>query len=159
MVIDGMLVRIPMIGAAASSRSTRAAAPAGKGCFQRNLPQRWSWRSSGPSPTFGPPRPSRMVPLLMLVPNLPSTAGRSVRVAASTAMTESMMPNAIDRNAGLGTIRMAAREARTVRALKATALPAVSTVSATEATIAWRSPGSAPRRSKADRKRMTRKRA
>ena len=80
-------------------------------------------------------------------------------MAASTATTDSMMPKAIDRNAGLGTIRMAASEARTVRALNATALPAVSTVSATEATMASRSPGSALRRSRADRNRMTRNRA
>jgi len=97
--------------------------------------------------------------LLMLVPSLPRTAGSSVSVAASTATTESMMPKAMDRKAGLGTMRMAASEASTVSALKATALPAVSTVSATEATIASRSPGSAPRRSNADRKRMTRKSA
>ena len=65
-------------------------------------------------------------------------------MAASTATTDSMMPKAMDRKAGLGTIMMAARDASTVSALNATALPAVSTVSATEATIASRSPGSAP---------------
>ena len=80
-------------------------------------------------------------------------------MAASTATTDSMMPKAIDRKAGLGTIMMAARDASTVSALNATALPAVSTVSATDATIASRSPGSAPRRLRAARKRMTRKRA
>ena len=95
----------------------------------------------------------------MLVPSLPSTAGRRVRVAARTATTESMIPKAIDRNAGLGTIRIAASEASTVSALKATALPAVSTVSATETTMASRSPGTAPRRLSAVRNRMTRKRA
>jgi hypothetical protein len=88
-----------------------------------------------------------------------STAGSKVKVAASTATTASMIPKAIDRKAGLGTMRMAAREASTVKALKATALPAVSTVSATEATMASWSPGSAPRRSRAERNRMTRKRA
>ena len=80
-------------------------------------------------------------------------------MAASTAITESMIPKAIDRKAGLGTIRMAASDASTVSALNATALPAVSTVSATEATMASWSPGLAPRRSRAERKRMTRKRA
>ena len=80
-------------------------------------------------------------------------------MAASTAITDSMMPKAMDRKAGLGTMRMAASDARTVNALKATALPAVSTVSATDATTASRSPGSAPRRSSAERNRMTRKSA
>ena len=80
-------------------------------------------------------------------------------MAARTATTASMIPKAIERKAGLGTIRMAASEARTVSALKATALPAVSIVSATEATMASRSPGSAPRRLRAERNRMTRKRA
>ena len=70
-----------------------------------------------------------------------------------------MIPKAIDRKAGLGTIMMAARDASTVNALNATALPAVSTVSATDATIASRSPGFASRRVSAARKRMTKKRA
>ena len=77
-------------------------------------------------------------------------------MAASTATTESMIPSAMDRNAGLGTSRMAAREARTVSAEKAMALPAVAIVSATDATTASRSPGAAPRRRKAARKRTTR---
>ena len=55
-------------------------------------------------------------------------------MAASTATTDSMMPRAMERNAGLGTIRMAASAPSTVSALKATALPAVSSVSATAAT-------------------------
>ena len=36
------------------------------------------------------------------MPSLPSTAGSRVRVAASTATTESMMPSAMERNAGTG---------------------------------------------------------
>ena len=80
-------------------------------------------------------------------------------MAANTATTESMMPKAIERKAGLGTIMMAASDASTVSALNATALPAVSTVSATDATIASRSPGSASRRLRAARKRMTKKSA
>ena len=69
------------------------------------------------------------------------------------------MPRAMLRKAGLGTMRMAANDARTVTALKATALPAVSMVSATAATTASRSPGMAPRRFKAERNRITMKRA
>ena len=80
-------------------------------------------------------------------------------MAASTAMTESMIPSAIDRKAGLGTMRMDASEARTVAAEKATALPAVASVSATAAADAARSPGCAWRRSSAARKRTTRKSA
>ena len=99
------------------------------------------------------------MPLLTLVPRRPRTAGNKVRVAANTATTDSMIPKAMLRKAGLGTSRMAAKEASTVRALKATAFPAVSIVSATEATTASRSPGLAPRRSRAERKRITKKRA
>ncbi len=45
-------------------------------------------------------------------------------MAASTATTDSMIPSAIERKAGLGTMRMEASEARTVAAENATALPA-----------------------------------
>ena len=100
-----------------------------------------------------------MVPLLILVPRRPRTAGNNVRVAANTATTDSMIPKAMLRKAGLGTSKMAAKEASTVSALKATAFPAVSIVSATEATTASRSPGMAPRRPRAERNRMTKKRA
>ncbi len=61
-----------------------------------------------------------------------------MRVAANTATTESMMPSAMERKAGLGTMRMEASEASTVSALNATALPAVSSVSATLAATASR---------------------
>ena len=72
-------------------------------------------------------------------------------MAARTATTDSMMPRAMLRKAGLGTSKMAPRDPSTVRALKATALPAVSIVSATAATtlaIAWldSSPRSAARK-------------
>ena len=46
-------------------------------------------------------------------------------------MTESMIPSAIERNAGLGTSITAVSEISTVTPLKSTALPAVSIVSAT----------------------------
>lgn len=70
-------------------------------------------------------------------------AGSSVNVAARTAITDSTIPSAMLRNAGLGTRRMAASDANTVSALNATALPTVSSVSATEATTS-RSPGRCP---------------
>jgi hypothetical protein len=95
----------------------------------------------------------------MRVPSRPSTAGSRVRVAASTATTDSMMPSAMLRKAGLGTSSIDARDASTVIALNATALPAVSMVSATEAITTSRSPGVAPRRFSADRNRTTMKSA
>ena len=142
MVIDGMFVRRPITGAAARSSTPRAPRPAGTGWRHSRRPQAWS-RSSRPGRILAPERLGmRMRPALILVPSRPSTAGSRVRVAASTATTDSMMPRAMERNAGLGTSKMAARDPSTVRALKATALPAVSTVSATAATTPASSPGS-----------------
>ena len=64
-----------------------------------------------------------------------------------------MIPSAIERNAGLGTIITAVSEISTVRPEKSTALPAVSIVSATASRgVRW-PPKSAPR------KRCTMKRA
>jgi len=59
---------------------------------------------------------------------LPSTAGNRVLEAANTKTTESMIPIAIERKAGLGTSSTAESEIRTVRPEKKTALPAVSMV-------------------------------
>ena len=64
-------------------------------------------------------------------------------------MTESMIPSAIERNAGLGTSITAVSEMSTVTPLKRTALPAVSIVSATACSTGSLEPKSAPR------KRMT----
>jgi hypothetical protein len=159
-VIDGMLVRSPITGAAASKSTASAPSPKTAGCFHIVRPQLWSMVSIRPwwlgSLTL---RRDPTAAALMRVPSRPSTAGSSVRVAASTATTESMIPRAMLRKAGLGTRRIAASEASTVTALKATALPAVSIVSATAATTTPWSPGTAPRRFSAARNRTTRKRA
>ena len=64
-------------------------------------------------------------------PSLASTAGSSVSVAARMKTTESMIPRAIERNAGRGTSITALSEMSTVRPENSTALPAVSIVSAT----------------------------
>ena len=64
-------------------------------------------------------------------------------------MTESMMPSAIDRNAGEGTSITAVSEMSTVTPLNRTALPAVSIVSATACSTGSWEPNRAPR------KRMT----
>ena len=88
-----------------------------------------------------------------MVPSRPSTAGSSVSVAASTKMTESMIPRAIERNAGLSTSMTADSEMRTVTPLNRTALPAVSMVSSTASTRFSCWPNSALR------KRKTMKRA
>ncbi len=62
---------------------------------------------------------------------MPRTAGSSVSVATSTKMTDSMIPTAIERNAGLSTSITALSEISTVTPLNSTALPAVSIVSST----------------------------
>ena len=157
--MEGMLVRMPMIGEAARSSSRSAPAPVGNGCRHKKRPQAWRVRSSGPGPSGRSLRRRWIVPLLILVPRRPRTAGNKVRVAANTATTDSMIPKAMLRKAGLGTSKMAAKEASTVRALKATAFPAVSIVSATEATMASRSPEMTARRLSANRNRITKKRA
>jgi len=64
-------------------------------------------------------------------PSLASTAGSSVSVAARIKSTASMIPSAIDRNAGLGTSITAVNEINTVTPENSTAFPAVSIVSAT----------------------------
>ena len=60
--------------------------------------------------------------------------------------TESMMPSAIDRNAGDGTSITAESEMSTVTPLKRTALPAVSMVSATASSAGSPLPKNAPRK-------------
>ena len=87
--------------------------------------------------------------LSTLVPSLPSTAGSSVIVAARMKMTATMMPSAIERNAGLGTSITAVSEISTVTPENSTALPAVSIVSATASSTGSLEPKNAPR------KRMT----
>lgn len=66
-------------------------------------------------------------------------------MAASTKTTLSMMPSAIERNAGLGTSITADSEISTVTPEKSTALPAVSIVTATASTAERRDPKKAPR--------------
>ncbi len=60
--------------------------------------------------------------------------------------TESMMPSAIDRNAGEGTNITALREMSTVRPENRTAFPAVSIVSATASSTGCLEPKNAPRK-------------
>ncbi len=159
-VIEGMLVRSPITGDAASSSTASAPSPNHAGWRHMVRPHEWSMMSSRPGGSgSGWRRQNRTRPLLMRVPSRPSTAGSRVRVAASTATTDSMMPSAMLRKAGLGTSSIEAKEASTVMALNATALPAVSMVSATEAITTSRSPGVAPRRFSADRNRTTMKSA
>ena len=75
-----------------------------------------------------------------------STAGSSVSVAARMNSTESMIPRAIERNAGLGTSITAESAISTVTPEKSTALPAVSMVSATASSGDRLAPKSAPRK-------------
>ena len=79
-------------------------------------------------------------------PSLPSTAGSSVSDASRTKTTETMIPSAIDRNAGLGTSITAESEMSTVAPEKSTALPAVSIVTATASRAVSFEPKNAPRK-------------
>ena len=81
-----------------------------------------------------------------LGPSFASTAGSSVSVAASTKTTESMIPSAIDRKAGLGTSMTAESETSTVRPEKSTAFPAVSIATATASAAGSFEPKKAPRK-------------
>ena len=81
-----------------------------------------------------------------LVPSLDSTAGSSVRVAARTKMTASMIPRLIERNAGEGTSMTAVSEISTVTPENRTALPAVSIVTAVASMGESPWPRSAPRK-------------
>ena len=72
--------------------------------------------------------------------------------------TETMIPSAIERNAGLGTSITAESEISTVMPEKSTALPAVSIVSAT-ASRGWLEPKKAPRKRMHDEERVVDARA
>ena len=85
-------------------------------------------------------------PLSMRGPSLASTAGSSVSVAARMKSTASMIPSAIDRNAGLGTSITAVSEINTVTPENSTALPAVSIVSATASVADSSDPKNAARK-------------
>ncbi len=127
--MEGMAVLRPMIGAASASSTMRALRPQTTGRFQSRSPQ---------AANFGE-RCSRVLTqgsdsLLILWSSLNRTSGSRVRVAARTKTTESMIPPAIERKDGEGTIITADSEIRTVAPESRTALPAVSMVSAT----AWR---------------------
>ena len=67
-------------------------------------------------------------------------------MAARMKTTESMIPSAIERNAGEGTSITAESEISTVRPEKSTALPAVSSVSATASTGSSRAASAARKR-------------
>ena len=125
-LIEGIAVFRPSDGAASASRTTSARPP----------------KTSGPAPEpLAPGGEARRAVLAGVHPGqgelvdpraeLASTAGSRVRVAASTKTTESMIPTAIERNAGDGTSITAESEISTVAPENSTALPAVSIVSAT----------------------------
>jgi hypothetical protein len=69
-----------------------------------------------------------------------------VSVAAITKTTESMIPSATERKAGLGTSITALSEISTVSPENSTAVPAVSIVTATASAAGRRSPKKAPRK-------------
>ena len=86
-------------------------------------------------------------------PSFASTAGSSVNVAARAKRTETMMPRAVERKAGLGTSITVESATSTVNPEKSTDLPAVSIV------VAIASTGLSFWPKRAVRKRITTKRA
>ena len=128
-------------GIASAPRTATVAMPSAHGRRQRYSPQA-AKRAERCSPWWTQGSET----LSTLVPSLPSTAGSSVSVAARMKMTESMIPTAIERNAGLLTSITAVSEISTVRPLKRTALPAVSIVSSTASTRFSCWPNRAPRK-------------
>ncbi len=139
-MIEGIPVRAPSTGSARRSSSASPMPPNSSGRRQSSSPQR-AKRAERCSPECAQGSAS----LSTRVPSLASTAGNRVRVAARTKPTETMIPSATERKAGLGTSRTAARETITVRPEKRTALPAVSIVLATASAGSRPWPKSAPR--------------
>jgi hypothetical protein len=139
-LIDGMPVSSDSTGTASASSTTTVVAPSAHGRRQSRSPQA-AKRGLRCSPwcTHG------SASLSTRAPSRPSTAGSSVSVAASTKTTDSMIPAAIERNAGLFTSITALSETSTVRPLSSTALPAVSIVSSTASTGSRPDPNNAPR--------------
>ena len=120
-MIDGIPVRSPSTGAARTSRASSAGTPYRSGRAQIRSAQR-----AKNGDRCSPECTQRSARRSTRLPSPPSTAGSSVSVAASTNTTATMIPSAIDRNAGLGTSITADSEISTVTPLNSTALPAVS---------------------------------
>ena len=121
-----MPVFSPRTGSASTTSTSAAPGPSTDAWRQRRPAQR---ADSGERSVAARRRPSRSASTRC--PSFASTAGRSVSVAASTKATLSMIPSAVDRNAGLGTSRTADNDTRTVIAENSTACPAVSIVTTT----------------------------
>jgi len=139
--MDGMPVFSPNTGIASTSSTMRAGSPNRTGLLQSFRPHR-----SKRLDRWSPECAHLSVPLSTRGPSLASTAGSRVRVASRMKTTEIMMPSAIERNAGLGTIMTADSEMSTVNPENSTALPAVSMVSATASTGLRPDPNSDPRK-------------
>ncbi len=147
-MIDGMPVFSPRIG---NARTTRiASAPSSED--DRVAPE-----PLGPAANAGercsPECTQRSAPLSTFGPSFASVAGSRVSDAARMKTTESMIPSAIERNAGLGTSITAESEIEHGRPGEEHCLAAVSIVTATASTGSSFEPKSAPR------KRLTMKRA
>ncbi len=112
-LIDGMPVSSPQHRQRSATRATRAigAEQAAGGATAARPSAREARRA-----VLAASAPRAAASLSTRGPSLASTAGSSVSVAASTKTTESMIPSAIDRNAGLGTSITADSEISTVSA-------------------------------------------
>ena len=139
-MIAGTPVFSPSTGTASTTRTATDATPNSTGRRQSSSAQRAkTGERCPPECTHGSASRSTRSP------SRASTAGSSVSVAASTNTTESMIPSAIERNAGLGTSITAESEISTVTPEKSTALPAVSIVTAVASSAEICEPKWAPR--------------
>ncbi len=143
-LIEGMPVCRFRTGTASASSAMTASAPNATGRLHSRSPH-----AAKRGERCSPERAHGSAPLSTRGPSLASTAGSSVSVAARMKVTASMIPTAIERNAGLGTSMTAVSEMSTVSPENSTALPAVSIVSATASSADSREPKNAAR------KRMT----
>ena len=128
-----MPVFSPSRGSASTTSTSAAAGPKIHAWRQSRSAQR---ADSGERSAAARRRPSGRASTRC--PSFASTAGRSVSVAASTKATLSMIPSAVDRNAGLGTSSTADSDTRTVIAENTTACPAVSIVTTTASRTPYR---------------------
>jgi hypothetical protein len=140
-LIDGIPVSSPTIGKVKATRIASAPPPKRMGRRHSRSAQR-----ANAGERCSPECTQRSAPLSTRGPSFASVAGSRVSDAARMKTTDSMIPSAIDRKAGLGTSITAESETRTVTPEKSTALPAVSIVTATASIGSSFEPKWAPRK-------------
>ncbi len=128
-VIEGIPVSSWATGHASAATTSRPASPKASGRRHAVAAQAAN-RGERPPPRLAHGSASRFT----RPPSFARTAGSRVSEAASTKLTASMMPRAIERKAGLGTSSTADSATSTVTPENSTALPAVSIARPTAST-------------------------